>query len=330
MLADACARQVSLTSASDTSDLLGSYEQAEPGRAHEAAEQRLVMAAREACAAAAATGALEAAAAATLSWRLYGSVAASKSIDSVERSAALRTACAATTAAAAAAVNPAVAAAWSASLTAYDAFSAGSPVSAAGSFAWVDGVLLKAMASGDWVLLDNANLCSPTVLDRLNPLLEPAGKLLVPEAGLVGGAPRIVKPAPGFRLILALDPSHGEVSRAMRNRGIEVYLLRADECTSAVRTHWRHPAQTRIASIRVPADTPLWRGCLRLGPWPNSADIDSDRGVWLVCVWPRQPVQQTTRSAAALAAACTQLRHTSHFAPSLTQLFPASPGGLLR
>jgi midasin len=99
----------------------------------------------------------------------------------------------------------------------------------------VDGILLKAMAAGDWVLLDNANLCSPTVLDRLNPLLEPAGELLVPEAGLVGGAPLVAAPAPGFRLLLALDPSHGEVSRAMRNRGIEVFLLQSDDSPPMVR-----------------------------------------------------------------------------------------------
>ena len=98
---------------------------------------------------------------------------------------------------------------------------------ASAGFEWVDGILLDAMAAGDWLLLDNANLCSPTVLDRLNPLLEPSGELLIPEAGLVGGAPRIALPAPGFRLILALDPRHGEVSRAMRNRGIEVFLLPA-------------------------------------------------------------------------------------------------------
>eukprot|EP00961_Rhodomonas_salina_P022271 299750-Rhodomonas_salina.2 len=29
------------------------------------------------------------------------------------------------------------------------------------------------MERGEWVLLDNVNLCNPTVLDRLNPLLEP-------------------------------------------------------------------------------------------------------------------------------------------------------------
>ncbi len=45
----------------------------------------------------------------------------------------------------------------------------------AGRFEWVDGTLSRAIARGGWVLLDNANLCNPTVLDRLNPLLEPGG-----------------------------------------------------------------------------------------------------------------------------------------------------------
>jgi midasin len=45
----------------------------------------------------------------------------------------------------------------------------------AGRFEWVDGSLSRAISTGGWVLLDNANLCNPTVLDRLNPLLEPGG-----------------------------------------------------------------------------------------------------------------------------------------------------------
>ena len=55
----------------------------------------------------------------------------------------------------------------------------GGAAPAAGRFEWVDGVLLKAAVKGEWVLLENANLCSPTVLDRLNPLLEIGGSLLV-------------------------------------------------------------------------------------------------------------------------------------------------------
>lgn len=62
------------------------------------------------------------------------------------------------------------------------------------------------MELGHWVLLDNANLCNPTVLDRLNPLLEPNGSLLLNEAGTVNGLPRILKAHPNFRLFLAMDP----------------------------------------------------------------------------------------------------------------------------
>jgi midasin len=43
----------------------------------------------------------------------------------------------------------------------------------------VDGALTRAVESGQWALLDSANLCNPTVLDRLNPLLEPDGELLL-------------------------------------------------------------------------------------------------------------------------------------------------------
>ncbi|GAB4814208.1 hypothetical protein N2152v2_001254 [Parachlorella kessleri] len=99
---------------------------------------------------------------------------------------------------------------------------------AAGKFEWVDGALTRAIERGQWVLLDNANLCNPTVLDRLNPLLEPQGELYLNECGTGSKGPRVVRPHPGFRLFLALDPRHGEVSRAMRNRGIEIFLLPAD------------------------------------------------------------------------------------------------------
>ncbi len=94
-----------------------------------------------------------------------------------------------------------------------------------GCFEWMDGILVQALESGDWVLLDNVNLCNPTVLDRLNPLLEPGGVLMVNERGLVNGQVTIIKPHPNFRLFLCMDPQRGEISRAMRNRGVEVSLL---------------------------------------------------------------------------------------------------------
>eukprot|EP00061_Rhincodon_typus_P014643 g41796.t1 len=54
-----------------------------------------------------------------------------------------------------------------------------------GTFEWVDGMLVQALNSGDWLLLDNVNFC---------------------------------------RLFMTMDPAHGEISRAMRNRGIEIYV----------------------------------------------------------------------------------------------------------
>eukprot|EP00897_Mesotaenium_endlicherianum_P007207 jgi/Mesen1/6514/ME000332S05520 len=94
-----------------------------------------------------------------------------------------------------------------------------------GRFEWVDGALLRALERGEWVLLDNANFCNPTVLDRLNPLMEPGGTIMINERGLVGGQAMVVRAHPNFRLFLTLDAHYGEVSRAMRNRGTEIFML---------------------------------------------------------------------------------------------------------
>ncbi|KAL0578801.1 AAA ATPase midasin [Marasmius crinis-equi] len=95
----------------------------------------------------------------------------------------------------------------------------------AGRFEWVDGPLVKAMKDGRWLLLDGANLCNPSVLDRLNSLCEENGALTLSERGFVDGEVQVLRPAPGFRLFMAVDPQHGELSRAMRNRGIEIALM---------------------------------------------------------------------------------------------------------
>lgn len=95
-----------------------------------------------------------------------------------------------------------------------------------GCFEWIDGLLLQALETGAWILIDNVNFCNPTVLDRLNPLLENNGTLMVNERGLQSdGTPKVVRPHPSFRIFLAMDDRNGEISRAMRNRGIEVCLL---------------------------------------------------------------------------------------------------------
>ncbi|CAI9114384.1 OLC1v1015101C1 [Oldenlandia corymbosa var. corymbosa] len=92
-------------------------------------------------------------------------------------------------------------------------------------FEWIAGVLIKAIENGEWIILENANLCNPTVLDRINSLVEHSGSITINECGKVDGQPLVLHPHPQFRMFLTVNPSFGEVSRAMRNRGVEVYLM---------------------------------------------------------------------------------------------------------
>ncbi|CAB1340438.1 unnamed protein product, partial [Coregonus sp. 'balchen'] len=93
-----------------------------------------------------------------------------------------------------------------------------------GGFEWLDGMLVQALQAGDWLLMDNVNFCSPSVLDRLNALLEPGGCLTINERGVIDGTTPSITPHPNFRLFLTMDPVHGQISRAMRNRGVEIYI----------------------------------------------------------------------------------------------------------
>lgn len=99
-------------------------------------------------------------------------------------------------------------------------------------FKWFDGLLVQAVTRGDWLVLDNANLCNPSVLDRLNSLLETNGSLIINECSAEDGSPRVLQPHPNFRLFLTVDPKYGELSRAMRNRCVEVYLSDLSERTT--------------------------------------------------------------------------------------------------
>ncbi|CAF1389080.1 unnamed protein product, partial [Rotaria sp. Silwood1] len=90
-------------------------------------------------------------------------------------------------------------------------------------FIWIESILIRSMRQGDWLILENVNTCSLSVLDRLNSLLEPNGQLILNEGG---GQDLIIKPHKNFRLILTMDPKqgNGEISRAMKNRCCEIYI----------------------------------------------------------------------------------------------------------
>lgn len=87
-------------------------------------------------------------------------------------------------------------------------------------FIWKDGIITTACEAGEWIYLKNANFCQSSVLDRLNSLLEREGKLYIYEQGKQ--EIREVDIDHNFRIFLSYDCSFGEISRAIRNRCLEV------------------------------------------------------------------------------------------------------------
>lgn len=55
--------------------------------------------------------------------------------------------------------------------------------------------------------------------------MEPDGAITVNECGFVDGKPVVLRPHSNFRMFLTVNPSFGEVSRAMRNRGVEIFMM---------------------------------------------------------------------------------------------------------
>lgn len=96
-----------------------------------------------------------------------------------------------------------------------------------GHFEWVDSKIVKALKYGQFICLEHVNLCSSAVLDRLNSVFEPNGSLLISEKGVsIDNEPDVVTKHENFCAFLTLDPKNGEISRAMRNRCIEVSINR--------------------------------------------------------------------------------------------------------
>ncbi|EPS38281.1 hypothetical protein H072_7957 [Dactylellina haptotyla CBS 200.50] len=142
------------------------------------------------------------------------------------------------------------------------------------SFAWYDGALVRAVENGHWVILDNANLCNPSVLDRINSLLETKGALFLHEHTSADGVGRVIVPHPDFRLFLTMDPRNGELSRAMRNRSIEIFVPSLDDeredwgitqskvlnlvDRSSARTMARIDFLKRYAALNDPAHFDTW------------------------------------------------------------------------
>ncbi|GAB4814206.1 hypothetical protein N2152v2_001252 [Parachlorella kessleri] len=93
------------------------------------------------------------------------------------------------------------------------------------AFAFVEGVLVRAVREGWWLLLDEVNLAPPEALERIAGLLEGAqGSLVVTERGDASSIPR----HPNFRLFAAMNPATDAGKRdlpaPLRNRFTELWI----------------------------------------------------------------------------------------------------------
>ena len=69
-----------------------------------------------------------------------------------------------------------------------------------GKLVFQEGVLVRALRRGDWIVLDELNLAPTDVLEALNRLLDDNRELVIPETG------EVVKPHPHFMLFATQNP----------------------------------------------------------------------------------------------------------------------------
>lgn len=92
-----------------------------------------------------------------------------------------------------------------------------------GKLVFKDGLLVRALRDGDWIVLDELNLAPTDVLEALNRLLDDNRELVIPETQ------EIVRPHPHFMLFATQNPpglyaGRKVLSRAFRNRFLEVHF----------------------------------------------------------------------------------------------------------
>jgi midasin len=92
-----------------------------------------------------------------------------------------------------------------------------------GKLVFEDGLLVRALRNGDWIILDELNLAPTDVLEALNRLLDDNRELMIPETH------EVVRPHPHFMLFATQNPpglyaGRKILSRALRNRFLEVHF----------------------------------------------------------------------------------------------------------
>lgn len=92
-----------------------------------------------------------------------------------------------------------------------------------GKLVFRDGMLVRALRNGDWIVLDELNLAPTDVLEALNRLLDDNRELFIPETQ------EVIRPHPHFMLFATQNPpglyaGRKQLSRAFRSRFLEVHF----------------------------------------------------------------------------------------------------------
>jgi midasin len=124
-----------------------------------------------------------------------------------------------------------------------------------GKLGFREGLLVRAMRHGHWLLLDELNLASSEVLEALNRVLDDNRELYVPETQ------EVVRAHPRFLLFATQNPpgkyaGRKQLSRAFRNRFIELHFdeLPDAELLTIVEEKCRLPKTYATLLVRTVAE----------------------------------------------------------------------------
>ncbi|KAG5860613.1 AAA ATPase [Encephalitozoon hellem] len=115
---------------------------------------------------------------------------------------------------------------------------------------WKDGLLVKAMKSGNAFLIDEINLAEDSVLERLNSVLESQRTLYITETG------EEVVAHEKFRILATMNPGGDfgkrELSPALKNRFTEIYF---EICPNEVPLIFDYLIEKRLRETEIPGET---------------------------------------------------------------------------
>lgn len=96
------------------------------------------------------------------------------------------------------------------------------------AFAFVEGILIRALRNGDWVLLDELNLAAADTLESIHGLLQDGGSIVLSEKGDI----EPVRPHPDFRLFSCMNPATDvgkrDLPQGIRSRFTEIFVNSPD------------------------------------------------------------------------------------------------------